>query len=124
MNAAFRVRAQLLARIYGVAPLKCSGCGGRVRLVGFITEPATVRQILEHVGEPAIAPAIAPARSPPVAVNGQQLIAPEAVEAIPELEFDQTANLAAEAEHDRLVADAGADAEPIPDLEFDQTLGC
>ena len=34
----------------------------------------------------------------------------------------QTANLAAEAGHDRLVADAGADAEPIPDLEFDQTL--
>ena len=90
MNAAFRVRAQMLPRIYGVAPLKCSGCGGRVRVVGFITEPATVRQILEHVGEPASAPAIAPAGSPPVAVNGQQLIAPEAVEAIPELEFDQT----------------------------------
>ena len=115
--------AQLLARIYGVFVRKSSGCGGRVRLIGFITEPATVRQILEHVGEPASAPAIAPARSPPVAVNGQQLTAPEAVEAIPELEFDQTANLAAEAGHDRLVADAGADAEPIPDLEFDQTLG-
>ncbi len=41
--------------------------------------------------------AIAPARSPPVEANAQQLIAPEAVEAIPELEFDQTANLAAEA---------------------------
>ena len=82
-----------------------------------------MRRILEHVGEPAIAPAIAPAHSPPVAVNGQQLIAPEAVEAIPELEFDQTANQAAEAVHDRLVADAGAHAVPIPDLEFDQTLG-
>jgi len=123
MNAAFRVRAQLLARIYGVAPLKCSGCGGRVRVVGFITEPATVRQILAHVGEPTTAPAIAPARSPPVEANTQQLMGPEAVEAIPELEFYQTANLAAEAGHDRLVADAGAHAEPIPDLEFDQTLG-
>ena len=114
--------AQLLARIYGVSPLKFSGCGGRVRLVGFITEPATVRQIMEHVGEPATAPAIAPARSPPVEVNGQQLIASEAVEVNPELEFDQTANLTAEVDHDRLVADAGADAEPISDLEFDQTL--
>jgi len=48
----------------------------------------------------------------------QQLAAPEAVlEAIPELEFDQTANLAAEAGHDRLVA--GADAEKIPNLKFD-----
>ena len=54
---------QLLARSYGVFPLKCSGCGGRVRLVGFNTEPATVRQILEHVGEPTSAPPIAPARS-------------------------------------------------------------
>ena len=123
MNAAFGVRAQLPARIYGVAPLKCCGCGGRVHLVGFITEPATVRHILEHVGEPASAPAIAPARSPPVEANAQQLMGPEAVEAIPELEFDQTANLTAEAGHDRLVADAGAHAVPIPDLEFDQTLG-
>ena len=113
--------AQLLARIYGVFALKCSGCGGRVRLVGFITEPATVRQILEHVGESAIAPA----RSPPLEMEfGQQLDAPEAVlEAIPDLEFDQTANLTAEAGHDRLGHNAGVDAEPIPELEFDQTLG-
>ncbi len=82
-----------------------------------------MRQILAHVGEPTTAPATAPARSPPVEVNAQQLIAPEAVEAIPELEFDQTANLTAEAGHDRLVADAGAHAEPVPELEFDHTLG-
>jgi len=44
-------------------------------------------------------------------------------EAIPELEFDQTANLRAEAGHDRLLHNAGVDAEPIPELEFDQTLG-
>jgi hypothetical protein len=97
-----------------------------VRLIGFITEPATVRQILGHVGSPTTVPAIAPARSPPVEANAQQLI-PEAVEAIPEIEFDQTANLPAEAGHDRLVAGAGAgadaDAEPIPELEFDQTVG-
>ncbi len=75
--------------------------------------------------EPTTAPAITPARSPPVEANAQQLIAPEAVEAIPELEFDQTANLTAEAGHERLVADVGADAdaEPIPELEIDQTLG-
>ena len=57
-------------------------------------------------------------------MNGQQLAAPEGVfEAIPELEFDQTANLAAEAGHDRWTNRAGADKEPIPELEFDQTLG-
>ena len=38
-----------------------------------------------HVGERTTAPAIAPARSPPLALNGQQLAAPEWVfEAIPE----------------------------------------
>ena len=95
-----------------------------MHLVGFITEPATVRQILEHVGERTIAPAIEPVRSPPLAMNGQQLTAPEGVfELIPELEFDQTASLAAEAGHDQWTNPARADAEPIPELEFDQTLG-
>ena len=37
--------SQLLARIYGVFALQCSRCGGRVRLLGFITEPAMVREI-------------------------------------------------------------------------------
>ena len=105
--------AQLLARIYGTFALKWSGCGGRVRLIGFITEPATVRQILAHVGEPTSAPAIAPARSPPVEVIAQQLIAPEAVEAIPEIEFDQTANLTAEAGDYQWKSPVGADAEPV-----------
>ena len=57
-----------------------------------VSEPVTVRQILEHVGEPTSAPATAPARSPPLEMkSGQELAALEAVfEAIPELEFDQT----------------------------------
>ena len=69
--------------------------------------------------------AIAPARSPPLEMEfAQRLAAPEAVfETIPELEFDQTANLRAEAGHNRLVHIAGVDAEPILELEFDQTLG-
>ena len=117
------VWAQLMAGIYGVFALQCSRCDGRVHVVGFITEPATMRQILEHVGERTTAPLIAPARSPPLAMNGQQLTAPEVVfEAIPELEFDQTANLAAEAGHDQWTHLADADAEPVPELEFDQTL--
>ena len=47
----------------------------------------------------------------------------EAVEAIPELEFDQTANLTAEAGDNQWTSPVGADAEPIPELEFDQTVG-
>ncbi len=41
----------------------------------------------------------------------------------PDLEFNQMERLTAEAGHDRLLHDAGVDAEPIPELEFDQTLG-
>ena len=53
-----------------------------------------------------------------------RLAAPEEVfEAIPEFEFDQTANLRAEAGHDRLLHNAGVDADSIPELEFEQTLG-
>ena len=78
--------ARWLARIHGLFALKCSRCGGRVRLVGFITEPVPVRQILEHLGERTTAPAIVPVRSPPLAMNVQQLAGPEGVfEAIPEL---------------------------------------
>ncbi len=40
-----------------------------------------------------------------------------------EQEIDQTANLRAEAGYERLLHNAGVDAEPIPELEFDQTLG-
>ena len=78
--------AHLLERIDGVFALQCRRCGGRVHPVGLITEPAPVRQILEHVGERSTALAIAPARSPPLAMNGRQLAAPERVfEAIPKL---------------------------------------
>ena len=84
-----------------------------------------MRQILEHVGEPTSAPAIAPARSPPLEMEiAQRLATLDAVsEAIPELEFDQTANLRAEGGHERLLHNAGVDAEPILELEFGQTLG-
>ncbi len=81
-----------------------------------------MRQILAHAGEPTTARSIAPARSPPVEANAHQLIAPEAVEAIPALKFDQTANLTAEAGDNQWTSPVGADAEPVPELEFDQTL--
>ena len=78
----------------------------------------------EHVGEPPRAPAIAPARSLLLEMNiARQVAALEAVfEAIPKLEFDQTANLTAEAGRDDLLH--GMDAEQILGLEFDRTMGC
>ena len=40
-----------------------------------------------------------------------------------ELEFEQTANLTAEFGHERLLHNAGVDAESVPELEFNQASG-
>ena len=37
-----------------------------MRIIAFITDPPTVRDILIHVGEPITPPTIAPARGPPL----------------------------------------------------------
>ena len=66
--------ALLLARIYDrrkslwdeVFPLRCPLCGADRRLIAFITDPSTVRDILGHLGEPTAPPRIAPARGPPL----------------------------------------------------------
>ena len=37
-----------------------------MRIIAFITDPSTVRDILGHRGEPITPPTIAPARGPPL----------------------------------------------------------
>ena len=65
--------AQLLARIYGVLALQCSRCGGRVHVVGFITEPATMRQIQKFAGaQPQFYTSLLPAPVPPNAAHGSR----------------------------------------------------
>ena len=117
--------AQLLARSYWVFPHKCIRGGGRVRLRGFITQPAADRQILEHIGEPSTAPAIPAARPPPQRMEFARLLAaPDTeFETISEWEYVQKANLEVEATHDPLTHTADLGAEPIPELEFDQISG-
>ena len=58
--------AQLLARVGEAFPLACPSCGGDIRLISFITQPETIRQILTHVGEALEPPLVSPARGPPV----------------------------------------------------------
>jgi hypothetical protein len=41
----------LLARIYEAFPLCCSFCHAEMRIIAFITEPSTVRTMLDHLGE-------------------------------------------------------------------------
>jgi hypothetical protein len=82
----------LLARIYEVFPLLCPRCGGAMRIIAFITDGPTVRDILGHLGEPAAPPRIAPARGPPlwVAANAEHdLAADPLLQCAPAFEFDQ-----------------------------------
>ena len=54
--------AELLQRVFREDVLACP-CGGRRRVIAFITERAVVKAILEHLGLPTTGPPIAPARS-------------------------------------------------------------
>jgi hypothetical protein len=56
--------ATLLRRSFEVDVLTCAHCGGRVRVLGEITEPSMVRLILESLGLPTEAPVAARARDP------------------------------------------------------------
>ena len=47
-------------------PLEYPACGGNIRLIAFITDPAPIRTILMmHLSEPPEHPPLAPARGPP-----------------------------------------------------------
>ena len=57
--------AELLRRTYEVDILTCSKCGGRRRVLAYITEPPVVRAILDPLRLPSMPLPIAPARGPP-----------------------------------------------------------
>ncbi len=45
-----RSRARLIRKVYEVDPLRCPPCGGAMRVIAGIEQPAVVRQILDHLG--------------------------------------------------------------------------
>lgn len=55
--------AALLRRVYDLDTLACR-CGGRLRVIALITEPAVAIAILDSVGLPSQPPPVARARSP------------------------------------------------------------
>jgi len=59
------VWSALLARTFKFQVDICPHCQGKMRIVAFITDPASVRRYLEGEGLEAEPPPIAPARSPP-----------------------------------------------------------
>jgi hypothetical protein len=59
--------AELMKRVFRVDVLTCDSCGGRRKLLAFLTDPKAVVAILTHLGLPHHPPAVAAARSPPQA---------------------------------------------------------
>jgi hypothetical protein len=39
----------LIRRVFKTDPLICKKCGGKMRVVSFITEPSVIRQILDDL---------------------------------------------------------------------------
>ena len=66
-----------------------------VRLIAFITAPSTVRQMLDHLGQPTRPPRFAPARAPPLWEAAAAPLADndphweQAAQPLPEIELDQ-----------------------------------
>ena len=60
--------AQLMRRAFALDVLACSACGGRLRLMGLIFDPHTVRAILDSAGAPATLADRAPPADPPTAL--------------------------------------------------------
>jgi hypothetical protein len=56
--------ATLLRRSFDVDVLACAHCGGRLRVLGEVTDAAAIRLVLESLGLPTAAPCAARARDP------------------------------------------------------------
>jgi hypothetical protein len=89
--------AELMRRTFGYDVMACLECGGRMRLIAMIEEPAVIAKILDHLGLPTEPPAARPARAPPEPQKGRpagrpsvetSLIEPELDDPIDEPAFD------------------------------------
>ena len=54
--------ARLLKRVFDIDLEHCPQCGGTLKIIAVIEEPAVIVRILTHLGLPARAPPRAPAR--------------------------------------------------------------
>lgn len=59
-------RAQRLKRVFAIEIEVCRRCGGKLRVIASIEEPATIERVLEHLGGDgeSVGPAH-PSRAPP-----------------------------------------------------------
>jgi hypothetical protein len=56
-----------MKRVFRLEVLICERCGGKRKLLAFLTEPHAITAILTHLGLPHQPPEIAAARPPPQA---------------------------------------------------------
>ena len=54
--------ARLLKRFFGIDLEHCPQCGGELKIIAAIEDPAVIVRILKHLGLPACVPPRAPAR--------------------------------------------------------------
>ncbi len=57
--------ADLMRRSMGVDVPGCPRCGGRLRLIALIDDPAVIQRVLHHLGLSTAVPKVRPARAPP-----------------------------------------------------------
>ena len=58
--------AELLKRVFQIDMTTCSHCGGSVRLIATIEDPAVIAKILAHLGLPTKAPPRSPVQACPL----------------------------------------------------------
>jgi hypothetical protein len=58
-----RTWARLISKVYEVDPLECPNCQSPMEIVAVITDPVSIRQILEHLRKKNLPPF---AHSPPM----------------------------------------------------------
>jgi hypothetical protein len=57
--------AQRLKRVFHIDIETCSACGGAVKIIASIEDPAVINQILAHLAEKAATTWLPPSRAPP-----------------------------------------------------------
>ncbi len=61
----YRPWAELLRRTWAIDREVCPRCGGPMRLIAWVKDPAGIARYLRSLGEPTEPPPLAPARAPP-----------------------------------------------------------
>lgn len=65
--------AALLKKVFEIDVLVCKECGGKMRVIAFLSHAEVTRTILAHLNMPSAPPRKWPARAPPENLSDQEL---------------------------------------------------